>query len=323
MIGRIKGLGSYLPSKILTNQDLEKMVETSDEWIVERTGIRERHISDPNTETVSEMAIKASRAAIEDAGIDPLEIDFIVVASTTNNMVFPTTACLVQGAIGADNAQCFDMSSACPGFLTAFNVAQNFITAGQCKTALVIGSECLSNYLDWTDRGTCILFGDAAGAMILQADEETDDFHKCIMKADGKRYGCLKCESKMQRISEEDIKEKSRFYMEGREVFKFAATEVPKVILELCEKYSIDLNDIDKLVLHQANKRIIEAVSKRLSVPMDKFPMNIERTGNTSAASIPVLLTELKDAGELKRGEKLILSSFGAGLTWGAAYIEY
>lgn len=323
MIGRIKGLGSYLPSKVLTNKDLESIVETSDEWIVERTGIRERRISDPYKETVSEMAISAAKEALADSGIDPMEIDFIVVASTTNNMVFPTTACLVQGAIGADNAQCFDMNSACPGFLAAYNVAQNFISAGQAKTALVIGSECLSNYVDWTDRGSCILFGDAAGAMILQADEETEDYHKCIIKASGKRYSCLKCESAMQRISEEDIAEKRKFYMEGREVFKFAVTEVPKVILELCEKYDIKLDDVDMLVLHQANKRIIEAVSKRLDVSLDSFPMNIERTGNTSAASIPVLLTELKKEGKLKKGQKLILSSFGAGLTWGAAYIEY
>lgn len=321
MIGKIKGLGSYLPSKVLTNFDLEKMMDTSDEWITERTGIKERHIADPYTETVSNMAIEASKKAVEDSGIDPLSIDLIVLASTTNNMQFPTSACLVQAAIGADNAQCFDMNSACPGFLAAYNVAQNFIMAGTVKNVLVVGSECISNYVDWNDRGTCILFGDGAGAMVLVA-EESEEKHMCIMHAAGKREACLHCESETQNIDEELKAQKKRFYMEGREVFKFAVSEVPKVINELCEKYNIDINEVDMIALHQANKRIIEAVSKRLQIPMDKFPMIIEWTGNTSAASLPILFTELKKKGELKEGTKIIMSSFGAGLTWGAAYLE-
>ena len=169
MIGKIIGLGSYLPSKVLTNKDLEEMVETSDEWIVERTGIRERHISDPYTESVSQMAVNAAKNAIEDAGIDPAEIDIIILASTTSNMIVPSSSCVVQKEVGAKNACCFDLNSACTGFLTAYNTAQSFIEAGHYKTALVIGSECTSNYVDWTDRGTCILFGDAAGAAVLRA----------------------------------------------------------------------------------------------------------------------------------------------------------
>lgn len=322
MIGKIKGLGSYLPKKVLTNQDLEKIVETSDEWIVERTGIKERRISDPNTETTSNMAVWAAKKAVEDAGIDPLSIEMIILASTTNNMVFPCSSCIVQAEIGAANAHCFDMSSACPGFLAAYNVAQNFIMAGTHKTILVIGAECLSNYLDWTDRGTCILFGDGAGAMVLVA-EESDNKHQCIMKSDGTKRGCLQRESDTQNIDPEILKEKTRFYMEGREVFKFAVSEVPKVILELSEKYSINLDEIDYFVLHQANRRIIEAVAKRLNTSLDKFPMTIEMTGNNSAASLPILLTKMKEEGKLVPGTKMIMSSFGAGLTWGATYIEY
>lgn len=322
MIGRIKGLGSYLPSKVMTNKDLEKMVETSDEWIVERTGISERRISDPYEETVSKMAVFAAKAAVEDAKIDPTEIELIIVASTTNNMLFPSSACIVQDALGAVNAQCFDMNSACPGWLAAYNVAQSFIEANQIKTALVIGSEVTSNFVDWTDRGVCILFGDGAGAAILQADGNNMS-NKFIMRATGNKAECLHCENLMQRQDPEELKKKSYFYMEGREVFKFAVTEVPKVINDLCEKYDLNLDDMDMLVLHQANQRIIEGVSKRLNVPLEKFPMILSKTGNTSAASIPMLLTKLKKEGKLKEGQKIIMSSFGAGLTWGAAYFEY
>lgn len=325
MIGRIKGLGSYLPSKVVTNKDLESVIDTSDEWITERTGIKQRHISDPLTETASAMAVIAAKEAVADAGIDPMEIELIVVASTTNNMVFPTCACIVQREIGADNAQCFDMNSACPGFLAAYNVAQSFIEANQIKKALVVGSEVPSNFVDWNDRGVCILFGDGAGAMILEA-EDSERTNKFIMRASGKRADCLNCENPKQRLegeAMEALQKRSFFYMEGREVFKFAVTEVPKIITDLCEKYELDINDIDMFVLHQANQRIIEAVSKRLSVPLEKFPMCIAEMGNTSAASIPILLTKLKKEGKLKEGQKIIMSSFGAGLTWGATYFEY
>lgn len=322
MIGKIKGLGSYLPSKVLSNKDLEEMVETSDEWIVERTGIRERRIADPYKETVSKMACEAAKVAIEDAGIDPQTIDLIIVASTTNNMVIPSAACVVQREVNADNAMCFDLNSACTGFLTAYNAAQSFIEAGHVKTALVIGSECTSNYVDWNDRGTCILFGDGAGAAVLCADE-SDETNKFVLKASGKRGDCLYAENLKQRINMEELLPKTFFLMDGKEVFKFAVTEVPAIIKELASKYDIDLADVDLFVLHQANSRIIEAVSKRLKIDIEKFPMTIEKSGNTSSASIPTLLTKLKKEGKLKEGTKIIASGFGAGLTWGANYIEF
>lgn len=322
MLGKIIGLGSYLPSKVLTNKDLEEMVETSDEWIVERTGIRERHISDPYTESVSQMSVNAAKAAIEDAGIDPAEIDIIILASTTSNMIVPSSSCVVQREIGAKNAACFDLNSACTGFLTAYNTAQSFIEAGHIKTALVIGSECTSNYVDWTDRGTCILFGDAAGAAVLRA-EESEKGNMFVLHADGSKGDCLYAENMKQRKDAEELLPKTFFLMDGKEVFKFAVTAVPSIIKELCDKYSINKDEIDLFVLHQANSRIIEGVSKRLGVPLEKFPMNIDRMGNTSSASIPSLLTELKKAGQLKPGTKIIASGFGAGLTWGASYIEF
>lgn len=322
MIGKIIGLGSYLPSKVLSNKDLEEMVETSDEWIVERTGIRERHISDPYTESVSQMAVNAAKNAIEDAGIDPEEIDIIILASTTSNMIVPSSSCVVQKEVGAKNACCFDLNSACTGFLTAYNTAQSFIESGHYKTALVIGSECTSNYVDWTDRGTCILFGDAAGAAVLRADD-SDRKNMFVLRADGKKGDCLYAENMKQRKDAEELLPKTFFLMDGKEVFKFAVTAVPSIIKELCTKYSINKDDVDLFVLHQANSRIIEGVSKRLGVPLEKFPMNIDRMGNTSSASIPSLLTELKKAGKLKPGTKIIASGFGAGLTWGASYIEF
>ena len=322
MLGKIKGLGSYLPSKVLSNKDLEEMVETSDEWIVERTGIRERRIADPYKETVSAMACSAAKAAIEDAGIDPLDIDLIILASTTSNMVVPCGACVVQREVGADNAMCFDLNSACTGFLTAYNTAQSFIEAGHAKTALVVGSECTSNYVDWNDRGTCILFGDGAGAAVLCA-EESDEPNRFILKAAGKKGDCLFAENLKQRKDAEELLPNTFFLMDGKEVFKFAVTEVPAIIKELCDKYDINMEDVDLFVLHQANKRIIEGVSKRLKVPLERFPMTIEHTGNTSSASIPTLLTKLKKEGKIKAGTKIITSGFGAGLTWGANYIEF
>jgi 3-oxoacyl-[acyl-carrier-protein] synthase III len=321
MAGKIIGYGSYLPSKKLSNEDLSHMVETNNEWIVERTGIESRNISDPNVETTSYMASEAAIKAIENAGIDAKEIDLIIVATTTPNYVFPSMSCIVQRETGAINSACFDLNSACPGFVTAFNTAQAYINAGQYETILVVGSECLSNYVDWKDRGTCILFGDGAGAIVLKKNEKVEcDF---IMRASGKRGDCLHCESAMQDVEQTDaFKESIYMRMKGQEVFKFAVTEVPKVIEDLLAKIGKEAKEIDLYVLHQANKRIIESVSKRLKVDILKFPMNIQNTGNTSSASIPVLLDELRKKGELKEGMKLVLSSFGGGLSWGATYIE-
>ena len=324
MTGKIIGLGAYLPEKVLTNDDLSKMVETNDEWITERTGIKERRISDPLTDKPSQMVVKAALQAVEDAGIDPKEIDLIITASTTSDLMFPTLSCVIHEALGcSEECGTFDVNSACPGWIAAFNAAQGFIETGNAKLALIAGVECTSNFVNWEDRGQCILFGDGAGAAILRAEEGKPN--QFIMRSSGRRKDCLHCDNAMQpaRVDEEGFKELTKFNMDGREVFKFAVTEVPKIIRDLAAKYDFELEDIDWFVLHQANARIIEATSKKLKVSLDKFPMNIMRTGNTSSASIPVLLKEMKDNGQLKKGMKLVLASFGGGLTWDANYIEY
>lgn len=324
MTGKIIGLGAYLPEKVLTNDDLSKMVETNDEWITERTGIKERRISDPLTDKPSQMVVKAALQAVEDAGIDPKEIDLIITASTTSDLMFPTLSCVIHEALGcSEECGTFDVNSACPGWIAAFNAAQGFIETGNAKLALIAGVECTSNFVNWEDRGQCILFGDGAGAAILKAEEGKPN--QFIMRSSGRRKDCLHCDNAMQpaRVEEEGFKELTKFNMDGREVFKFAVTEVPKIIRDLAAKYDFVLEDIDWFVLHQANARIIEATSKKLKVGLEKFPMNIMRTGNTSSASIPVLLKEMKDNGQLKKGMKLVLASFGGGLTWDANYIEY
>lgn len=324
MTGKIIGLGSYLPAKVLTNDDLSKMVDTNDEWITERTGIKERRISDPLNDKPSQMVVKAARQAVEDAGIDPKEIDLIITASTTSDLMFPTLSCVIHEALGcSEECGTFDVNSACPGWIAAFNAAQGFIESGSSKLALVAGVECTSNFVNWEDRGQCILFGDGAGAAVLKAEEGKPN--QFIMRSSGRRKDCLHCDNAMQpaRVNEEGFKELTKFNMDGREVFKFAVTEVPKIIRDLAAKYDFELEDIDWFVLHQANARIIEATAKKLKVSLDKFPMNIMRTGNTSSASIPVLLKEMKDKGQLKRGMKLVFASFGGGLTWDANYIEY
>ncbi len=324
MTGRIVGLGSYLPPRLLTNDDLSKMVETNDEWITERTGIKQRHVADGIEDKASTMACKAALQAIEDAGIDGSEVDLIVAASTTPDVVFPSVACCVQRAIGADGCACFDVNSACPGWVAAYNTVQSFIESGNSKCALVIGAEMLTNYVDWEDRGTCILFGDGAGAAVLKAVEDHPK-NKFILKASAERGDCLHCENMKQpkRFEEEGFLKATNMFMAGREVFKFVVTEIPALITELSEKYGFNIDDVDYFVLHQANQRIIEAVAKRLGQPLDKFPMNIMNTGNTSTASIPILLKEMKDDGRLTPGKKIVFSSFGGGLTWGANYMVY
>ncbi|MBQ2606128.1 MAG: ketoacyl-ACP synthase III [Clostridiales bacterium] len=324
MTGKIIGLGSYLPEKILTNDDLSKMMDTSDEWITERTGIKQRHIADPIKDRPSIMVVKAAKQAVEAAGIDPKDIELIVTASTTPDLIFPTMSTTIQEAIGAsENCGCFDVNSACPGFVAAYNTVQSFIESGNVKLALVAGVECNSNFVDWTDRGTCILFGDGAGCAVLKAEEgKRNEF---IMRSSGKRGTCLHCESARQpyRKDEEGFDKLTGFNMNGREVFKFAITEVPKIIIDLSVKYGFDLGEIDYFILHQANQRIIEATAKKLKQPLEKFPMNIMNTGNCSSASIPILLKEMNDKGMLARGQKIVMASFGAGLVWNANYIEY
>ena len=320
MIGRICGTGSYVPEHFYENVDLENMVETTDQWIRERTGIVRRHIAEEDT-TVT-MAVKAAQAALLNSGVSSEEVDMILVATMTPNRIIPGIACEVQGAIQAVNAVCMDLNAACSGFLFAYNTAQCYISAGIYKTILIIGSECLSNLVDWKDRGTCILFGDGAGAVVLKAEEGKQ--LPFVMHSDGKKGDVLVCESRHQKNwKEKEENRETYMQMEGQEVFRFAVKKVPEVINELLEQVKYSENEIDWFFLHQANKRIIESVAKRMKIRIEKFPMNLMEYGNTSSASIPILLDEMNRSKKLVRGQKIILAGFGAGLSWGAALVEW
>ena len=320
MVGKIIGTGSSVPKKVWSNDDIATMVETSHEWIWERTGIARRHIIEDET-TVS-MAAAAARQAIRMSGIEPQEIDLIIVATTSSNVVMPNTACAVQKEIGAIGATAFDLNAACSGFVYSYNVAQSYIQTGLAKTALIIGAESLSNLVNWSDRGTCILFGDGAGAMLLKADESERPF-VAVSHSDGEKGQTLSCISRNQHCIT-DVNDPSTFIqMDGQGVFRFAIRKVPEVINEVLEKGGINKDEISYFILHQANRRIVEAVSKKLGCDMGKFPLDIEEYGNTSAASIPILFDQMVREEKLKRGMKLIISGFGAGLTWGATYLEY
>lgn len=305
--GKITGTGSYVPSNFMDNFDLSNIVDTNDAWIQERTGIIRRHISTDDT-TIS-MASKAAVQAIENAKISPNDIDLILVATMSPQAVLPCTACEVQKSIQADQATCFDLNAACSGFLYAYNTAQAYIASEVYKTVLVIGTETLSNLIDWKDRGTCILFGDGAGAVVLSATEE--GVYSTVTHSDGQKKDALTCDLG------------SVIKMNGQEIFKFAVKQIPICIQELLEKNHLTVSDITYFVLHQANKRIIEAVAKRLHVDLEHFPMNLQEYGNTSSASIPILLHEMNEKNMLHRGDKVIMAGFGAGLTWGATLLEW
>lgn len=307
MVGKIQGTGSYVPEKVVHNSDLAKTIDTSDEWIRERTGIERRHIIEEDT-TVS-MAAKAAERALENAGITAQEVDLILLSTVSSNVILPSTACEVQKLIGAVNAVCFDINAACSGFLFALNTAQAYIHAGMIKTALLIGAESLSNIVDWKDRGTAILFGDGAGAVVLSAEEGT--IFPCVMHSDGVKGDALLCAPD------------TYVQMDGQAVFKFAVRQVPACIEELLTACDKKPEDIDLFILHQANLRIVEGVAKRLGMDIERFPMNLMEYGNTSSASIPILLDELNREGKLKQEMKLVFAGFGAGLSWGAAYLEW
>ncbi len=325
MTGEIVGTGSYVPEFILENQRLEQMVETSDAWIVERTGIKRRHIA--TYETTTFMAAQAAKRALEKAGVAAEEVNLILVSTISGDSIMPGTACGVQKEIGASNAFCFDLSAACSGFLMAYNTAIAYMSAGWCKTALVIGSESLSKLTNWQDRGTCILFGDGAGAVVIKR-REGEGFIP-VSHSDGSLGGALTLKSPYSEnpfMGEDRIlPERPLSYMEmnGQEVFKFAVRKVPRVIEEVLEENHLKKEAIDLYLMHQANERIVEAVAKRLDEPLEKFPMNMREYGNTSSASIPLLLDELNRSGKLKEGMKLVLAGFGGGLTWGASILTW
>ncbi|WP_099467530.1 beta-ketoacyl-ACP synthase III [Konateibacter massiliensis] len=319
MAARIIGTGRALPEHVVTNDFLSTIVDTNDEWIRERTGIRERRIA--REETTSSLAANAAKNALENAGITNLEVDLIIVATFTPDNYMPSTACMVQQEIGAVNAVCFDINAACTGFLYALSSAYAYIQSGMCKHALVIGAETISKVIDWTDRGTCILFGDGAGAVVLEEDKTGK--MTFVQGSDGSRGEVLTCKGRnANNLFTAKEEEETAIYMEGQEVFKFAVKKVPECIEQLMEQTNSDYTDIKYFCLHQANKRIISSVAKRLKQPEDKFPVNLDKYGNTSAASIPILLDELYRSGQIEKGDKIIVSGFGGGLTWGAALIE-
>ena len=317
MHSRIAGTGKYLPERVLTNFDLEKMVETSDEWIRSRTGIERRHIAADNQAT-SDLAAEAGRAAIADAGIEPRDIDLVIVGTTTPDLIFPNVGCLVQERLGIRAVPAFSLEAACSGFIYALTVADQFLRCGQAKRALVIGAETMSRIIDWTDRETCVLFGDGAGAVVLEAADEPGILYSTL-GADG-RYRDLLYASGGISIRQP---EGSALRMKGNEVFKVAVKTLENLVDTVVAANRLEKGTIDWLIPHQANLRIISATAKRLGMPMERVILTIREHGNTSAASVPMALDSAIRDGRIKRGDLLLLEAFGGGFTWGASLIRY
>ena len=322
---KITGTGSAVPEKVLTNFDLERMVDTTDEWIVTRTGIRERRIASEG-EYTSTFATAAAQRALEAAGVTADQIDLIVIGTLTPDYPFPATACLVQQAIKAPNAACFDLSAACSGFIYALSTAQRFIATGGAKKALVIGAEVLSRIVDWTDRNTCLLFGDGAGAVVLEAVEGDRGVLSTHIHSDGNYWDLLYqkgCGSRNP-VSQQALDQRIAYIsMQGNEVFKLAVRAMGEVAQEALSTNGLTTDDISLFIPHQANQRIIDSVGKRLSLGADRVYVNLDRYGNTSAASIPIALDEVVRAGRVREGDIVLLSAFGGGLTWGAAALRW
>ncbi|MCD6455117.1 MAG: ketoacyl-ACP synthase III [Candidatus Aminicenantes bacterium] len=320
----VKGLGASLPEKILTNQDLEKMVDTSDEWITTRTGIKTRRISKKD-EPSSKFAIEAGRMAIEDAGMKPSDIDVVIVATVTPDMMFPSTGCIVASELGMGETPAFDISAGCSGFLYAMNIADSFIRAGKYSTALIIGVEELSKITDWTDRSTCVLFGDGAGAAVLTRSEE-EGILSIEIRSDGSKGELLYMPAGGSRMPASEYTVKNRLHyvkMNGREVFKYAVTKMPAISKEALEKAGVSVDQVDLFIPHQANQRITESTGERLGIDPSRVFSNIAKYGNTSAASIPIAWWEAYKEGKIKEGDIILLAAFGAGFTWGAAVVKW
>jgi len=321
----ISAVGSYVPEKVLTNADLEKLVDTTDEWITTRTGIRERRIAADN-EYTSDMATRAAQRALERAEVDPADVELIILATITPDMPFPATACLVQEKLGAHNAAAFDIEAACSGFVYALEIGQQFIMSRTYDTVLVIGAEKLSSIVDWEDRNTCILFGDGAGAAVLQNRENTHGLLTACMGTDGRKAsilsqpggGCL------HPATSQSVSDRLHFLkMDGKEVFKSAVTAMTTAAREALARCELEIDRIKCIIPHQANMRILKAVGDRLGASEDQVFSNLERYGNTSAASVAIALDEAVEQGKVERGDLILLLVFGAGLTWGAAIIEW
>lgn len=329
VITRITGTGSCLPEQIVTNEDLSKVVDTSDEWISSRTGIRERHLA--KDETTASMAAEAGRRALQDAGIGAEEVDLLIVGTITGDYVTPSTSCEVQEILGAVNAVAFDINAACAGFMFALRTAHAYLQSGIYKTALVLGAETLSKIMDWKDRSTCVLFGDGAGAAVVRAFEKGKAEDKAAggilafeQGSDGRKGKVLSC---LGRRNNNPLIENpfipSYVSMNGQEVYKFAVNTVPASIQKVLELAGLETGDIKYFVLHQANIRILQAVAKRLKADMEKFPVSLDHCGNISAASVPILLDEMNRKGMLEKGDKIVMSGFGGGLTWASAVLEW
>ncbi|MCE9615355.1 MAG: ketoacyl-ACP synthase III [Lentisphaerae bacterium] len=321
----IVGTGSYLPERILTNADLEKMVETSDEWITTRTGIRSRHIAAAH-EATSDLAAEASRRALAAAGLTAEAVDLIVVATVTPDMPFPSTACFVQDKIGAKNAFCFDLEAACSGFLYALDVGYRYLVSGGARTALIIGGEKLSSVTDWQDRTTCVLFGDGAGAVVLQLRDSGRGIIGSVAGSDGTLADLLNIPGGGSRhpSSQETIEQRLHFMkMQGNEVFKHAVRCMCDAANKVLSRNNLKTDDVAWVIPHQANLRIIQAISTRLGIGLDRFCVNLDKVGNMSGASVPVALDEAVRAGRIKKGDLVLFVAFGGGFTWGASVMEW
>lgn len=321
----IAGIGRYVPTRVMTNHELERLVDTTDEWIVTRTGIRERRIAE-DSQASSDLAYEASLEAMADAGVGPEDLDLIIVGTATPDMLFPATACVLQERLGAKQAGAFDVSAACSSWVYAAAVAHGYIASGQAETVLVVGAETLSKITNWKDRDTCVLFGDSAGAVVMRPSEPGQGFLSFYLGADGAGGSLIALPAGGSRIpaSYESIERNLHYLqMNGREVFKFAVRCIPKAILEAVQRAHVSVEDVDWFIPHQANIRIIDAAAERLGQPREKFFVNVDRYGNTSSASVPVALYEAVRAGHLKAGDLTVLVAFGGGLTWGSCALRW
>lgn len=318
---RIIGTGSYLPEFVLSNDELAKRVETSDEWIRDRTGIRQRHVA-AEGQTTGDLAFEAATRALANAGVEASDIDLIVLGTTTPDIIFPSTACLLQHRLGANGCAAFDVNAACSGFIYALSIADKFIRSGAAKTALVVGAETLTRMLDWNDRTTCVLFGDGAGAAVLRADSEAGVL-STHLHADGAHKELLYNPVGVSAGFKDEPNHGVRVMMAGNEVFKVAVKTLDAVVEETLAANQLDKSAIDWLIPHQANLRIISATAKRLAMPMERVIVTVDKHGNTSAASVPLALDHAIQSGKIKRGDLLLLEAFGGGFTWGSALIRY
>lgn len=315
--------GKYVPEKVVTNNDLSQIVDTNDEWIVSRTGIGKRHVS--LWENTSDIASKVAENIMSEGKINPLDIELIIVATVSPDYITPSAACLVQAKLNAKNAIAFDVNAACSGFVYALSIADKFIKSGVYKNALVIGSEILSKHVDWSDRSTCVLFGDGAGGVYIERSEEKTGLLCEDIGSDGSKGMSLTGGFIPPTNAFNNIEKSEDIYlsMDGRAVFEFATRQIPKSILKLIEKSEININDIKCIIPHQANSRIVEVIAKKTKIPMDKFYLNMFNYGNTSSASIPIALAEMAEKSLIAKGDKFIITGFGGGLTWGSMLIEF